>query len=48
MAGDVQRRVAVTVCLVDSGVGGEQQLHAVAVAETGGSKQATVAGGAFA
>ena len=34
-----QRRGAASVCLVDGGVGGEQDLHAVAVAFAAGGEQ---------
>jgi len=39
VGGSDQRRGAGIVCLVDGGVGGKQQLHAVAVAFTAGGEQ---------
>ena len=39
VAGGVQRREAVAVCVVDGGVGGEQHLHAVAFAFLAGGDQ---------
>ena len=42
VAGGYQRRAAVAVCLVDDGVGGERQPHAVAVKSPSPLMQAAI------